>query len=142
MNRTWWLFFYNLATQTLGSGSAIATIENLGDLDSDIANTDSVGLAQQIENFPVLPTLLQDPIARAQPESGVVIGTSPFTYTAPFDGWAVITASAGGTITSIQLQRTAMYTVTGEVFPLAQYDEVIVTYTGTSTDIHMTFFPS
>jgi hypothetical protein len=142
MNRTWWLFLYNLSTQTLGEGSTISSIENLSDLDADIADTDSVGFGLEIANLQALQPLLQDPIPRAQPEGPVSVGASPFTYTAPFDGWMIITAISGATITSIQLERTAAYTVTGEVFPLAQFDEVIVTYTGTSTDIHMTFFPA
>lgn len=57
----------------------------------------------------------------------ITIGASPYLYTAPFAGWVVIN---GGTVSSITFSRdgATFFTVPGGVVPVAQGDQVIVTY--------------
>ena len=70
-------------------------------------------------------------------ESSIVVGTSPFTYTAPRGGVVFV---QGGTVSQIQFVRVGTY-VTGAIkgpFQLGAGDQLIVTYSGKPT---MTFAP-
>jgi hypothetical protein len=160
----WWLFLYNLSQQVLGGGSssglpASALIE-LGGVDSDANDTDAISLRLPIENLeitgqPEIDTyallqplsnalllaqdaLLPDPVAQAQPVSSISVGASPATYTAAYNGSAVV---VGGTVSAIALTRQGTSVATGltaGIFPLSRGDGLVITHTGAPT---ATFLP-
>lgn len=150
IDKNWWLFLQNVAAS---SGVGAATLSNtalqqlfgsdeflndpgvspaLGDLlPQDLVQPNPFNAAFLIDSIP-------DAVSRAQPESAITVGASPFTYTAPFDGWVIV---SGGTVSDISLLRKTTFYTTGEtagVFPVARLDQLKVTWTGSPT---MTFFP-
>lgn len=71
-------------------------------------------------------------------ETGITLGASPYSYTAPSGGWIVV---RGGTVSAIQYTRsvTTLTGLTAGIFPVGQGDVLIITYTVLPT---VTFFPS
>jgi len=69
-------------------------------------------------------------------EIPITVGPSPFTYTAPLGGNALI---SGGTISAIQLVRTMANNLgPGEnVVPLSNGDQLIITYSVKPTIVFM-----
>lgn len=75
---------------------------------------------------------------RAQPESAITVGASPFQFQAPFDGTVLV---SGGIVTEIDLTRNNTYNtglLGGGAVPVSRLDIVTVTYT---TVPSMAFFP-
>ena len=72
-------------------------------------------------------------------EFTITVGPSPFTFTATQHGGNVLIY--GGTITQVQIKRSAVYSpgFTEGIYPLSFGDSVIVTYVSVPT---MVFFPS
>jgi hypothetical protein len=70
-------------------------------------------------------------------EKTITVGISPFTYLAPVAGTMLI---SGGTVSAIQLTRsvTTLTGLTAGLFPLANGDQLTVTFTGLPT---MTWYP-
>ena len=154
----WYLFFYNLALQTLSGqgGSSVPTsqadIIDMVDLDADGTDTavlprrivnaqallpdvDVGPSIQQVTNALVLASdgLLPDPEPQAQPAQSVTVGASPFTYTATANGCAFV---SGGTVSAISITRhgTAVATgVTAGPVPLRWMDQMTVTYSAAPT---------
>lgn len=162
IDKNWWLLFYNMAAQTLGTGGlpASALIE-LGALDADAADSDAIALRQSIANLnaqlPDLPptqanfpdiaralllaqdAILPDPAPLAQPALTITVGASPFSYTASFNGSVAVT---GGTVSLIQLIRQGVTVATGltaGLIPVSRADVVKVTWSGTPA---MIFLPT
>jgi hypothetical protein len=141
---------------TPGSPGVPAPSIYVPNVDTDITDADTVALRQPISNLsvgdielpPVIDTtafllaqdvLLPDPSPRSQPVTVVSVGTSVFTYTAPFAGQVVIT---GGTVSLIQIVRQAATVATGltaGIFPVSRLDQIQITHTGAPT---MTFLPT
>lgn len=72
-------------------------------------------------------------------ESAIAVGSSPYTFTAPRKGIAIV---QGGTVNMIQWSRTTANYNTGQtvgVFPLAAGDSLIITHTGAP---NFTFAPT
>jgi hypothetical protein len=62
-------------------------------------------------------------------ESTLVVGASPWTYTAPVKGFVIL---KGGTVSAVTFTRSVT-TVTGQtagIFPMNQGDMLTVTYSG------------
>lgn len=164
IDKTYWLFLYNIALNTLGTGSGLPAdaLQDIASTDTDAADSDAISLRRFIENLNVLlptePTpspsdlpdvgralvlaqddLLPDPAPQAQPIQSIVVGASPFTYTAPFNGAVTVT---GGTVSGISITRQTITLSTGitvGLIPVSRLDQVQVTYTGTPT---MNFLPT
>lgn len=69
----------------------------------------------------------------------VVVGTSPYTFTAPRSGCVVI---SGGTVSLVQLGRAGTFLSTGlitGIIPVSPNDQITVTYVVAPT---ITFLPS
>lgn len=166
VSHDWWLFWYNVSLQVLGTNDAglpSSAIQELASLDVDAVEADAAMLRRPISNLQVcahdltdrvlstsdLPdlyralllaqdALLPGPAARAQPIQVVTVGASPFSYTAAFDGTVVVT---GGTVSAISLTRQGTSVATGittGLFPLSRLDIIQVTYSGLPV---MTFLP-
>lgn len=165
METNYWLLFYNLCIQVLGTGSGLPAdaLIDLESADIDAVGTDSTVLRQPVSNALLqalqpsdvvvctddLPDLqkalllaqdplLPDPQPRAQPAQSVTVGASPFTYTAAFDGMLIAT---GGTVSAIALIRQGTSVATGittGLIPLSRTDQVQITYSATPT---VTFLP-
>lgn len=163
VDKNWWLLFYNLSLQTLGTGSGLPA-DQLIDLlsaDTDAADSDAIALRQPIQNLQALLTdlapaaseypdiarallmaqdgTLPDPAPQAPPVAVITVGGSPFTYPAPFNGSVYV---VGGTVSAIALIRQGATVATGltaGVFPMSRLDQLKVTYTGVPT---MTFLPT
>lgn len=147
VNKTWWLFLYNLSQQVLGNQIDPSGIQLLlsDDVDSFTAASnppDAILDTDLPVVFPPSSDLLVPDVApanQAQPESAVSVGTSPFTYAAPFDGWLLVT---GGTVSALEVSRSGSFYTTGGAsgfIPVARLDQVRITHTGAPT---VTFFPS
>lgn len=68
-------------------------------------------------------------VAAAPPIKALVVGASPFTYTAVHIGALLV---VGGTVTSIVLTRARVTLTTGLTagfIPMSQGDQAVVTYT-------------
>lgn len=163
-DKNYWLFWYNLALQALGSGPGLppAALTEMASSDTDAADSDAIVLRRPIGNNTVLsldpllaaaseyPDLaralllaqdppLQDPVPAAQPSAPITPGGSPYTYTAPFSGCVAVT---GGTVSAIAIVRQATSVATGltvGVFQLSRGDGLKVTYSGVPT---MIFLPT
>lgn len=159
MAHNWWLFFYNLSQQVLGSGSgttAAYQAQVIADLDADIDSTDAIGLVRRVANlekqvYEPLPdqidtralllaqdAILPDPTPRAQPVTVVAVSGGTFTYTALADGTVIVNA---GTVSAISVSRdggSTFYPTSVGSIPVSRLDQVKMTYTGSPT---MTFFP-
>jgi hypothetical protein len=153
IDHNWYLFLYNIALQTIGVSLTTDQTQLLDTLESLADSTDQIADPRKIASLyelvleppdPPVPTLyaqdldiLSDPIARAQPESAITPGASPYTYTALFEGWMLV---QGGTVSAIALQRTSSHTtgLMAGVFPMSRLDQITVTYIGAPT---MVFFP-
>lgn len=164
VNHDWWLFWYNLGLQVLGTqgGLPATALLELESAESDAVDTDAIALRQAISNALIwaqdppqqitsadLPdifralllaqeALLPDPVPRAQPVQSIAVGASPFTYTVPFDATIAIT---GGTVSAIAIVRQGATVATGlttGLIPLSRSDQVQVTYSVSPT---MTFLP-
>lgn len=166
INHDYWLFFYNLALQVLGTsntGLPSSALQELASLDADASDTDAIVLRRPLSNLEVrthdltdrvlssadLPdiyralllaqdALLPDPPPRAQPVAAITPTGSPFSYTAAFDGTVAVT---GGTVSAISLTRQGTSVATGittGLFPLSRLDLLQVTYSGAPV---MTFLP-
>lgn len=162
IEQNWWLLFYNLCAQVLGTTANAIPVDALIDLESvdiDVVGSDITALRRPLDNALVpsdvmigladLPDLqralllaqdplLPDPAPRAPPAQSVTVGASPFSYTAAFDG---IVAVTGGTVSAISLIRQGTSVATGittGLFPLSRLDTLQVTYSGLPT---MTFLP-
>ena len=71
-------------------------------------------------------------------ETALVVGISPWSYSAPAKGFVII---RGGTVSAVTFSRS-MTTLTGQtagIFPLAQGDVLTVSYSGLPT---MTWVPT
>lgn len=153
----WWLFFYNLANQVLtgqNGNIALPPAVNIPMIDSDVFDTDSLlasrlalNAALQIPDADVGPStrdvanalllatdaLLQDPTPRAQPAVAVIVGASPFTFTAPFNGTLAV---QGGTVSAITVIRQGLNVATGIIaglVPVSRLDQVQITYAAAPT---------
>lgn len=165
MDTNWWLLFYNLCLQVLGTGTGLPAdaLIDLASADADAIDADAIALRQPLSNALIqalqpsdvvvsindLPDLrralllaqdplLPDPQPRAQPAQSVAVGASPFTYTAAFDGTIVVT---GGTVSAISLIRQGTSVATGittGLIPLSRTDQVQITYSATPM---VTFLP-
>jgi hypothetical protein len=161
IDKNWWLFLYNLGLQTLGTGGGLPTtaLIELAALDADAADTDAVALRQPIANlnaqlaempptaadFPDIARALllaqdvslPDPPPQAQPAVTIVVGASPFTYTASFNGSVAI---SGGTVSLIQLIRQTTTVATGVIaglIPVSRLDQIKITHTGAPVAIFL-----
>lgn len=88
--------------------------------------------------MPHLDELLAKLVAPPAP-AAIVVGASPYTYTAPSNGCVVV---SGGTVSLVQLGRAGAFLATGVttgVFPVSAGDQIKVTYTVAPT---MTFLPT
>jgi hypothetical protein len=147
----WYLFLYNLWKNVLqGSSGSVATpnavLIPMEDIDvnaSDvtqayrgIANSMAMQLDQEVG--PSLRDLanaltiaqgdLPDPVPVAQPGVVLVVGASPFTYTAPANGTLCV---VGGSISDISYirQGTTLNTGAGNgPIPMSRTDQVKITY--------------
>jgi hypothetical protein len=71
--------------------------------------------------------------------AAIVVGASPYTFTAPYNGCVVV---SGGTVSLVQLGRAGVFLATGVttgVFPVSAGDQIKVTYTVAPT---MNFLPT
>jgi hypothetical protein len=163
LSTNYWLLFYNLCLQVLGtnnSGLPSSALQELASADTDAIDADAITLRRPVSNLETrqadytpssseLPDiaralllaqepLLPDPQPRAQPVATITPTGSPFTYTAAFDGTVVVT---GGTVSALALIRQgtsiALGITTGPV-PLSRLDQLQVTYSGAPT---MNFLP-
>lgn len=149
VDKNWWLFFYNIAQNSIGqqvdAGALLVLLENQIDSDQVTQTVQSAGFEDV--DYPVLlppeALLFTDPQVapanQAQPEISVTVGLSPVTYIAPFNGWTSITA---GTVTKIEVSRSGTFRDTGITVgfvPLARGDQVRITYSGLPT---VFFYPS
>jgi len=165
IDTNWWLFFYNLGLQTLGTGTGFPAdaLQDLASVDTDAADTDAIALRRPLVNALAqamqpcdvviglndLPDLQRalllaqgsidpDPVPLAQPVAAITVSASPFTYTAPAAGSVVVT---GGTVSAIALIRQGTTVATGlttGLIPVSRFDQVKVTYSVVPT---MTFIP-
>lgn len=164
IEHNWWLLIYNLCLQILGTGTSGLPSDALQDLsgaDIDAADSDAIALRKPVQNLNVqvlesaqvssndLPdiarslllaqdSLLPDAIPLAQPIVNIAPTGSVFTYTAPAAGTVVV---SGGVVSVIAIVRHGTSVTTGltdAVVPVARYDQVQVTYSGTPT---MSFIP-
>ena len=120
MSRAWRLFFEGLFTRTGGTGmTANAALNGNGN-----------------QPFAVQTATLPDqavPLAqyRSQPgqaPSNLSVGASPWTFSAPTNGFIVLD---GGTVSNVEFQRAGVAAQIGnppELIPLRQADQIIVTY--------------
>jgi hypothetical protein len=157
LNENCWLFLYNLAQHVLGtqgSTSSVTAIQVLTDVDSDAQTTDFLSFDARITALEQQLAIPQDPVPsltqsvpedlppanhRAQPVWSVIVGASPFVYTAQYNGILLIT---GGTVSAISLNRGAGFLSTGltvGVIPVRQRDQVQITWSGVPT---VTFYPN
>ena len=153
VSKNWWLFLYNLSTSVLGQTDPVA-LELLAELDTDAGTSDDQRLARGIDvaqmlamqtdyPLPVLSAYVPEeytaPLPRAQPVHAITPGASPYTYTAPFDGWVTV---SGGTVSGLDLSRDGTtFIATGVLagpIPVSRLDKLKVTWTGSPT---MNFFP-
>lgn len=162
LTENYYLFLYNIWLNTLGTGIPADQLIALESVDMDATDSDAVALRQPLSNALLwaqdpprqitsadLPdiaralllaqdALLPDPQPRAQPAQSVAPTSSPFTYTAGFDGTIVVT---GGTVSAISIIRQGTSVATGittGLFPLSRLDSLQVTYSAAPT---MTFLP-
>lgn len=73
---------------------------------------------------------LADLQSATSPITAVAVGASPFTYTAPSNGYVSI---QGGIVTQVELGRNGAYTLAGStkgVVPVRKGDQVKITYSG------------
>jgi hypothetical protein len=157
----WWLLWYNLCLQTLGTTSSGVPADPstvLQTVDIDAAGADTAVLQRSTWNAYQLAlqadppditdqsralllaqdALLPDAIPQAQPVATITVGGSPFTYTAAFAGTVVVT----GTVTSLSFKRqgtSVALGLTDGVFPLSRGDQLVVTYPATAPVL--TFIP-
>lgn len=163
IDKNWWLFFYNIAQNVLGTNEGLpaSSLTELASLDADVADVDAIVLRRPIDNAVAQLTLdtvasssdlpdiaralllaqdplLPDPSPVAQPVSNIAVGASPFTTTAAFNGHVAVT---GGTVSAIALIRQGTTVATGltaGLIPASRGDQVKVTYAVAPT---MTFIP-
>lgn len=149
VNKTWWLFFYNVATNSIGQQTSVDDVlvflENQLDADQVPENPQSAQY-DSIDYPVVFPADAQAfgepqvPVSnQAQPEIAITLGASPATYTAPFAGSVLV---QGGTVSLIELSRSGTFRTAGFIdgfVPVARGDQVRVTYVVLPTAF---FFPS
>ena len=153
VSKNWWLFLYNLSTSVLGQTDPVA-LELLAELDTDAGTSDDQRLARAIDAARMMaeqtpfPTPVTDAYVveeytplrpQAQPVQAITPGASPYTYTAPQDGWVTV---SGGTVSALDLSRDGTtFIATGVLagtLPMSRLDKLKVTWTGSPT---MNFFP-
>jgi hypothetical protein len=147
----WWLFFYNIAEQVLGTqGNAAAAYaaQLIADLDADADTSDLLSLVQRVANiekayeppdfWQAAPTIVPepppDPAPRAPPVQAIAVGASPYTYQSLFDGAVIV---SGGTVSAMAISRdnTTFYTVTNNMIPVSRLDYVKITYSAAPTAV-------
>jgi len=163
INKNWWLFFYNVALNSIGPSGSITDegLEILQSSDDDAFTVDAAVLTRQLANLTAqlpadLPaasdypdiarslllaqdSLLVDPAPLAQPVATITVGASPFSYTAPFSGAVAV---SGGTVSVIAVIRQGTAVTTGQtagMIAVSKFDTLKVTYSAAPT---MTFLPT
>lgn len=147
IDKNWWLLIYNLVQNSFGGGVTGDNAFSYEQADIDISNADAIALQQPIDNLRLLiedsypaaidstalllatDALLQDPLPAAQPFQPLVVGASPFNYTASVNGSLLIES---GAITAIGITRGAgviVATTTPGFYPLSRGDRLTLTYT-------------
>lgn len=154
METNYWLLFYNLCQQVLGTqgGLPAAALQELSSADFDAVGSDATALrlplsnalkqAMQpsdvvigIDDLPDLQRalllsqdgLLPDPVPMAAPVAAISVGASTFTYTAAFAGHVTV----NGTVTSVTIIRGGASVVAGATtgsFPVCRGDQLAVIY--------------
>jgi hypothetical protein len=130
ISTNWWLLIYNIALNSIGNGGSIP------DTALEIWTLNQIDAA----------TVTLKPAA--QPVEVIPVGTSPFTYTAPFDGSVAVTgpmeSASSASVPSIVLTRQGTSVNTGFLngsIPVRRGDEITLTYLN-SVAPTMTFLPS
>lgn len=137
LDKNWWLFFYNLALNTLGTGGGLPQDDLIALLDNEIdaTGTDAAALRLPIESLAILvgEPLLQDRPPQAPPAQSITVTASPFTFTALFDG---VVTMIDGAVTSVAIIRQGVSFDTGMqagIFNLSRLDKLRVTYSSAPT---------
>lgn len=132
LDKDWWLLLYNICLNSIGTGGGIPDegLELLFSTELDAQETGYASLASlQAAIQLAVADILPDAKASAQPAQSVLVGASPFTYTAPFDGQLLL---RGGFVESITFIRQgaslAVGLSAGQLMRLSRGDQVMITY--------------
>lgn len=112
----WWLWLYNLSVAVLGTGNGggstpASPYDALDAADLLAVGADIPQAYRQIANLTALLNMpLPATVAAAQPAQTVVVGTSPFTYTALSNG---LLSVSGGAVSSVTIIRQGVSVPTG-----------------------------
>jgi hypothetical protein len=159
-NHDWWLFFYNIYQQVLGTGDSSSPdiVVQLSDLtEIDARTVDQYSLIRRVESLErqvaepeIFPSqldltralllsqdpLLPDPQPRAQPVQVIALTGSPMTWQALQDGTVVLSSPVSGV--TVSRDNATYYTTAVGSVPVSRLDYLKISYSGSPV---IPFFP-